>query len=368
MHFFTQIFTTAFALQQGHHSCRPHNNPSTSCRLSLSSANHATDNQKYQDMLEWLKFKGADINSKIEIRPSTRQGSGYGVFVNDAVEADELLFTIPRSACITLDQALQDEVCGKIFQKIIDQAGPGGVTVALAGFMAKEWLLTSTTDIQKNDTPFGPYLKTLPWARGVNNQEHILFWSNQEIETSLKGSMCYSEATALRDEVNLAIRVLNGIVKPPVEAQRRKERGEKEENSGFSWPWQAKSTEDATTTILEGLPEAVKGAFVCLLTRAFEDGDGDAEKLVPMLDMMQHSEDPSISHVMRKSDGSVQVRARKALEGGEELFNQYRSELEESMPYHRFFTRYGFVPGVEEDMMNLLQDKSSIFFAQKAEV
>ncbi|GAX13653.1 hypothetical protein FisN_14Lh334 [Fistulifera solaris] len=327
-------------------------------------------------MLIWLKSKGADINSKIEIRPSTRQGSGYGVFVKDAVEADELLFTIPRSACITLDQALQDEVCGKTFQKIIDQAGPGGITVAMAGFMAKEWLLTPTTDNKRTqDTSFGPYLRTLPWTRGVNNQEHILFWSNQEIEMSLKGSMCYSEATALREEVNLAIRVLNGIVKPPIEAQRRKERGdeekeeEAEQNSGFSWPWQTKSTEDTTTTtILEGLPEAVKGAFVCLLTRAFEDGEGDAEKLVPMLDMMQHSEDPSISHVMRKSDGSVQVRARKALEGGEELFNQYRSELEESMPYHRFFTRYGFVPGVEEDMMNLLQDKSSIFFAQTAEV
>jgi hypothetical protein len=217
-------------------------------------------------MLEWLKSKGADINSKIEIRPSTRQGSGYGVFVNDAVDADELLFTIPRSACITLDQALQDEACGKIFQKIIDQAGPGGATVAMAGFMAKEWLLTPTDSNPTQDTPFGPYLRTLPWARGVNNQEHILFWSNQEIETSLKGSMCYSEATALREEVKLAIRVLNGIVKPPIEAERRKERGEEEEQkSGFTWPWQAKSSNEDTTSILEGLPEAVKGAFVLLI-------------------------------------------------------------------------------------------------------
>lgn len=346
MHFFTHILTAAFALHN-HHACRQ-----STCRRSLSpisTITTATDGQKYQDMLEWLKSKGAEINPKIQIRQSTV--SGYGVFVTDPVEPDELLFAIPRSACITLDAALQDPDCGPVFQKIIDQAGPGGVTVAMAGYMAKEWLLLT-------DTPFEPYLRTLPWARGINNQEHILFWSNDDIETYLKGSMCYSEATALRDEVNLAIRVLNGVVSKPVLRRRRGE------EKGFQWPWEPKQE---TTTILEGLPEAVKGAFVCLLTRAFEDGE-DGEKLVPMLDMMQHSEDPSISHVMRKSDGSVQVRARKALQGGEELFNQYRSELEESMPYHRFFTRYGFVPGIEEDMMNLLQDKSSIFFAQKAEV
>lgn len=82
----------------------------------------------------------------------------------------------------------------------------------------------------------------------------------------------------------------------------------------------------------------------------------------------QHSDDPNIRHVMRKDDGTVVVTARRDLEAGEELFNQYRSEEEESMPYHRFFTRYGFVPGIQEPVTNLLKEKSSIFFAQKAEV
>jgi hypothetical protein len=56
------------------------------------------------------------------------------------------------------------------------------------------------------------------------------------------------------------------------------------------------------------------------------------------------------------------------LKAGEELFNQYRQESDEKMPYHRFFTRYGFVPGISESITNLLKDKSSIFVAQKAEV
>ena len=80
---------------------------------------------------------------------------------------------------------------------------------------------------------------------------------------------------------------------------------------------------------------------MCLLTRAFQDdtaGDdiNDEEKLVPLLDMLQHSEEPNVSHVMlRESNGDVEVRSRRALEAGEELLNQYRSEMEESMPYHR---------------------------------
>lgn len=71
---------------------------------------------------------------------------------------------------------------------------------------------------------------------------------------------------------------------------------------------------------------------------------------------------------MRKADGTVEVKAGRTLKSGEELFNQYRSEEEDTMPYHRFFTRYGFVPGITEAIPNLLRDKSSIFVAQKAEV
>jgi SET domain len=83
---------------------------------------------------------------------------------------------------------------------------------------------------------------------------------------------------------------------------------------------------------------------------------------------LQHSDEPNIRHALRKADGTVQVWAARDLKAGEELFNQYRQESDEKMPYHRFFTRYGFVPGISESITNLLRDKSSIFVAQKAEV
>ena len=331
--------------------------------------------ERYNDLLGWVQSNGGEINDKIVIQKSS-QGDGYGAVVNGSVEKDEILFTIPRSACLTLDKATNDGEFGETFQKIIEKAGPGGNTVVMAGYMAKEYLLLMEELKKEEQQPaeeegssssstvggqWGAYFQTLPWKRGVNNQEHVLFWKDEKIEELLKGSLCYNEAISLREEVALATKVMNSIVGNSI----RKARGEEVDGGGFSWPWEAKPTPEGPP---EGFSEAVTGAFVCLLTRAFQDGDGDEEKLVPLLDMLQHSDTPNVRHAMRKSDGTVEVRARSDIAPGQELFNQYRSEEEESMPYSRFFTRFGFVPGIQEDMENLLRDKSSIFYPQKAEI
>lgn len=318
--------------------------------ISAIDATQVATGKKYEAMLDWLlTSKDAEVSEKIELRPSTR-GGGYGAFVTRPVDANELLFTIPRAACVTFSDALSDSSCGELFKTLIEKAGPGGNTVAMAGFIAKERLKSLKPD--EDDSAYGPYLATLPWERGVNNQEHILYWSDDEIESLLTGTMSYGEAVDLRREVAVAIKVLDTIIGRPV--------------STFLFPWQK---DDSPRMPVEGLPEAVRAAFVCLLTRAFQDDDdGDEEKLVPLLDMLQHSDQPNVSHQMRKDDGTVEVRARRSLEPGDELLNQYRSEMEESMPYHRFFTRFGFVPGIQEPIENLLLQKSSIFFAQQAEV
>lgn len=319
----------------------------------------------YDGLLEWLKSNDAEINEKLEIRRSS-QGCGYGAFVTSEVAEDELLFTVPRKACLTLEDAISDPNCGEAFTKLIEKAGPGGNTVVMAGYMAKEYLLT-LEDLRNakeaTSSKWSAYFQTLPWERGLNSQEHILFWEDDMVESLLKGSLCYGEATALRDEVKLATTIMNSIVGKSIRAAR----GE-EIDGGFKWPWEAKSAGPEGPP--EGLQEAIKGAFVCLLTRAFQDGEdeSDEEKLVPMLDMLQHSDTPNVRHAKRKADGTVEVRARCAIQPGTELFNQYRSEEEENMPYSRFFTRFGFVPGITEPMENLLKDKSSIFYPQKAEI
>eukprot|EP00566_Odontella_aurita_P018629 CAMPEP_0113555224 /NCGR_PEP_ID=MMETSP0015_2-20120614/16592_1 /TAXON_ID=2838 /ORGANISM="Odontella" /LENGTH=329 /DNA_ID=CAMNT_0000456465 /DNA_START=93 /DNA_END=1082 /DNA_ORIENTATION=- /assembly_acc=CAM_ASM_000160 len=318
--------------------------------------------EKYDKLLGWLRSQDAIVNDKIRIVPSPY--GGFGAAVVEEVEEEELLFTVPRSACLTLKDAVTDSQCGEAFSKLIQKAGPGGNTVAMAGFMAKEYLAQKEKDENAaGDSKFGPYLATLPWERGVNSQEHALFWSGDDVGKYLEGTMCFDETDALRSEVDLAIRVINGITASSIRAAR----GEETEPTGFSWPWEVKQ---ASPGLVDGIDGAVKGAFVSLLTRSFEDGDEDnGEKLVPLLDMLQHSKEPNVSHIMRKDDGTVEVRAKRKLAAGEELLNQYREEEEEKMPKHRFFSRFGFVPGSSvKDIPSMLEDPTSIFYPQKAEV
>ncbi|KAG7342421.1 hypothetical protein IV203_007514 [Nitzschia inconspicua] len=216
------------------------------------------EQSKYIQMMAWLQDNGAVINDKIEIRASS-QGDGYGAFVNEPVAEGELLFEIPRNLCLTIEDATGDADCGKLFTQLIEKVGPGGNTVAMAGYMAKEYLISLEDEGFREDAAkksrWGPYFYTLPWRRGVNNQEHVLFWEDERVETLLVGSLCYGEATSLREEVALAIRILGPMVSKPIQVARGKMT-----NSGFRFPWQTNDREASYVDprdVAEGLPEAV---------------------------------------------------------------------------------------------------------------
>lgn len=283
------------------------------------------------------------------------------------IQKDELLFQIPREACITSSSILNDEECGTAFQTLMKKAGPGSFTVCMAGFLAKEYLCY----LEGTETKFGPYLATLPWKRGWNGQEHVLFWKEEDVEELLKGSLCYRESTDLREEVQIARRVMNAIAGPSI----LKARGEMEEEKPLI-PFLefTKPPPQTVKSPVSGFGRAITGAFVILLTRAFDDEYDteiefeDAEKLIPILDMLNHDAEPTVRYSTNAETGAVEVYARRDVEEGEEIFNRYREEEELNMPYHRFFSRFGFVPGVNEDVKNLLDDKSSIFFAKRKEI
>jgi len=168
-------------------------------------------------------------------------------------------------------------------------------------------------------------------------------------------------------QVNLACKVLNAIVGPVIRKARGEEIGL--QGSLIRFPW-GPQPEEGSDEIVEGLEDAVKGAFVISLSRAFAvpsttEGIEEEDRLEPLLDMLQHSNEPNIRHKCG-DDGTIEVVARNKIVQGEELFNQYRGEND--LPYHKFFTRFGFVPGVSEPIANLVAERSPIFFPQRAEV
>uniref|UniRef100_A0A7S3PY28 SET domain-containing protein n=1 Tax=Chaetoceros debilis TaxID=122233 RepID=A0A7S3PY28_9STRA len=323
---------------------------------------------EYSQLLSWLDgtFPSSFVNPSVEIQTSER--GGHGMFATDDIKEGSMLFSIPREACITSTTVLDDEACGKSFQTLIDKAGPGAFTVSLAGYLSKEYMRYLEGD---DDVLFGPYLATLPWKRNINGQEHVLFWTNDEIETKLSSSLCYREANDLKSEVKVARKILNSIIGIEV----LKARGEwEEEKPLIPFLEFTKPPPAALKDPVSGLGRAVTGAFAILLSRAFDDEFDklivaeDAERLIPILDMLNHDNDPSITYKTNE-EGVVEVKARRDISTGEEIYNRYREEEEMNMPYHRFFTRFGFVPGsTTDDVMALLADKSSVFFAKRKEI
>lgn len=357
---------------------------------AFSTTSVGSAKSRYADLKDWLlSADDSFISPKLEIRPSTRGGlatGGYGAFAGEDIDEGEILLKIPVGCCVTLQDALEDLECGPSFANLLKKAGPGSDTVVMAGYLAKEYLLLKEFDrrISEGATAdddsemrrlanikFAPYLRTLPWGRGINAQEHVLFWKDEDVDALLEGSLAYKDATETRATVKMATKVLDAIISPVIRKARAEEPEIKDE--GFRFPWQQEpEPESSDDEILEGLEDAVRGSFVIMLTRAFAATVGEnqqEDRLEPLFDMLQHSNTPNTKDFAKGDGGSiVEVKATKAIKSGEELFNQYRSEEDENMPYHKFFTRFGFVPGVVEPVADLIAARSTIFFPQRAEI
>lgn len=352
----------------------------------------ASAKSRYADLKDWLlTTDNSYFSPKLEILPSTRGGlatGGYGAFAGEDIDEGELLLKIPVSCCVTLDDALNDVECGPSFANLMKKAGPGSDTVVMAGYLAKEYLLlkefdrrvaegaTADDDSEMRrlaNIKFASYLRTLPWERGVNAQEHVLFWKDEDVDALLKGSLAYKDATETRATVKMATKVLDAIVGPIIRKARAEETESSKDEGGFRFPWQKEPEPESSEDdeVLEGLEEAVRGAFVIMLSRAFAATVGEdkqEDRLEPLLDMLQHSNSPNVSHNTVDGGSIIEVKASRKISSGEELFNQYKSEEDENMPYHKFFTRFGFVPGVVEPVAELIAARSTIFFPQRAEI
>ncbi len=100
----------------------------TTRTATANGVEYSTD--RYDDLISWFLSSDARsyVSPAIDFRPSTRGGlatGGYGTFARTDLEDGELLLRVPRSCCVTLDDALNDVECGSAFGKLMDAAGPG---------------------------------------------------------------------------------------------------------------------------------------------------------------------------------------------------------------------------------------------------
>jgi len=305
--------------------------PALQLAIAISTLALVSADPRHAPLISWLERCGARLGP-VALGKSTI-GAGYGAFATRTVEEGEEIFSVPTAACVSLYDACGDDEVGDSLARLVS-TGQGGATVALAGIVVKEWLCLG------DKGPRGPYLAMLPWdaewppGDAEQEQEHVLWWSESQVDRLDGSSEAYSDAVGIRDEVALAAKVITSLVGASVR-KAYKARGEPVWNV-----WKAD----------EDIEKAVRGAFVSILSRSFtqEEQESDEEKrLVPLLDMLQHDAEPNVRHVAVRDAATgeqcVVVSARRRLEVGEELLNcyDYGDELAPAL----FLTRFGFVPG-----------------------
>lgn len=337
-----------------------------------------TSSPIHAHLVQWLSsHPNTHITYKFSIRPSSL-GGGYGGFANNFIPQGGLILQIPRELCVTYDDVLHDPTCGHVFQSIKNERIPSWGMILIAGWITKEHVIAQECSLLAMDASnncrikHNPYLQSLPWTRGGSfSQDHILFWSQDEVETLLGGSKAYADAVLIRSTVDDAIKRLADVMVPIIlHDSRVKNRSSRSDHRQLKGLPSTTSDDDDNNNadIRERYSNAVKGAFVIALSRSFaeevESDDGTTIEvenvLLPLIDILQHSNTPNT--MLESYDDYILLRARRDIEKGEELFHQYQEEREDVIPPHKFFTRYGFIPGVKEPIAELLKSKSDLFF------
>lgn len=301
--------------------------PALQLAIAISTLALVSADPRHAPLISWLERCGARLGP-VALGKSTI-GAGYGAFATRTVEEGEEIFSVPTAACVSLYDACGDDEVGDSLARLVS-TGQGGATVALAGIVVKEWLCLG------DKGPRGPYLAMLPWdaewpPEGEQEQEHVLWWSESQIDR-LEGSPAYDDAVGIRDEVALAAKVIKSLIGASVR-KSYKDRGEP------LWvQWRAD----------DDIDRAVRGAFVAILSRSFtqEQEDDEEKRMWPLIDMLQHADDPNVRHQAEidpeSGEQRVVVSARRAMAAGEELMTSYDGgELDKA----KFLTRFGFVPG-----------------------
>ena len=244
-------------------------------------------------------------------------GGGVGMFTTADVDPGEILFAVPRRLNIGLDAALCDPECGADFENM---ANEGGAMSVLCTFIAKQHLCNEA---------MGPYLATLPELRPTT--DCVQHWTPTEVE-AFAGTAAHRQANEIRAEAAEA-------VEDALELKSLRQCLE-QVNVGVD-----RADLEAVLT------ETVRGAHAAILSRSFAvegDDPGDRE-LIPLLDILQHVEPPSIEYRvdwMPRAEGGGALEpctvalAKRTMAAGEEIYNSYGDH-----PGFVFATHFGFVPG-----------------------
>lgn len=195
------------------------------------------------------------------------------------------------------------------------------------------------------------YTDSVPWGPGEFGQDHVLYWTDEEVDRRLGGSRAHDDAVLIRRTADGAARMVGEFALPVLMGNRV----------------DLELEDTSLDTLQRDWADTVRAAMAICLSRSFgEEVEADGGRVVsevcllPLIDVLQHSDEPNTR--LESYDDSILVLAARDVDRNEELFHRYREEDGRAMPGHRWFTRYGFVPGNDVPVEELLRDRSGVFF------
>eukprot|EP00555_Chaetoceros_dichaeta_P009278 CAMPEP_0198261966 /NCGR_PEP_ID=MMETSP1447-20131203/10556_1 /TAXON_ID=420782 /ORGANISM="Chaetoceros dichaeta, Strain CCMP1751" /LENGTH=399 /DNA_ID=CAMNT_0043950025 /DNA_START=86 /DNA_END=1285 /DNA_ORIENTATION=- len=385
---------------------------------SSSSSSETATNTVMQDIPNLLASTFPDsFIGPVTVSPSRILGNeeecGNGLFITDDVSAGDVLLLIRPmdDAVISIEHALHDLDFGSDFTNLAEEYD-GGETVAIAGWLAKTRICDildqaalrddddddddddydydeETKEMKMKDdksTFLSAYISALPWL--PKDQDHIIWWRQEEADDIFCGNgsdrdglddvddgsrAMMEEAVRIRTEVASAIPLLAKIIAPIVRSKLKMlAPAVIEELLGFGGGMGDDLDIDTDLACNLLLSSYLRGAFVILMTRSFDDSfegigasssyDNASEgggRLVPVLDMCQHTtHNPNVYHVCDIDSDCIGLFAAQDISAGEELTISYHLGLDSGV----FGARFGFVPGEARSFRVLLEERSNVLF------
>eukprot|EP00554_Chaetoceros_debilis_P000657 CAMPEP_0194086662 /NCGR_PEP_ID=MMETSP0149-20130528/21987_1 /TAXON_ID=122233 /ORGANISM="Chaetoceros debilis, Strain MM31A-1" /LENGTH=290 /DNA_ID=CAMNT_0038769801 /DNA_START=279 /DNA_END=1151 /DNA_ORIENTATION=+ len=261
-------------------------------------------------------------STMLQIARST-VGHGHGLYCRSSVSAGSTICTIPLEKCITLEDVRSHPELGRVLgimqDDLEEEEGP---TASMAAYLASEMLREQCAEWEEDPSLSGPhadYINILPTGRAVSQQDHVLWWSDEDVERLFEGGAAYEKALALREWVKAEGEIIEGMLVSNLA----------EKQMGLS---------------VSQVRGAVTNAFVNVLNRSLYLGDGEENMLlVPVLDMAAHSIEPNIKANLGRNEmgiPAVIVTAARDVSESEELTLNCYSTLFEG---HEFYVMYGFI-------------------------
>lgn len=167
---------------------------------------------KYNAVLKWA-FENTTPPLTIQ---KSGVGHGHGLYFLQSVPPKRTIFTIPAEKCLTLQDSKSHPTLGESLEIMEDDLGDEfGPIAILSAYLASEMLREQCAEWEEDPSLgglHGPYINVLPTGRAVSQQDHVLWWSEKEVNDLFTGGAAHEKATALREWVEEEGSIIEGML------------------------------------------------------------------------------------------------------------------------------------------------------------